>query len=104
MVTQTLDTYGKIDILVNNAALFADLKQGSFLDIDEAEWDRVMQINTRGVFNCTKAVVPEMKKNGYGKIVNIASGTVFQGHSNAFALCPVRRAPKSHLLVHLRAR
>jgi NAD(P)-dependent dehydrogenase (short-subunit alcohol dehydrogenase family) len=79
MVAETISTFGKLDILVNNAALFADLKQGSFLDIDEAEWDRVMQINTRGVFSCVKAAVPEMKKNGYGKIINIASGTVFKG-------------------------
>ena len=79
MVAETVDKYGKLDILVNNAALFADLNQGSFLDIDEAEWDRVMQINTRGVFSCVKAAVPEMKKNGYGKIINIASGTVFKG-------------------------
>jgi NAD(P)-dependent dehydrogenase (short-subunit alcohol dehydrogenase family) len=79
MVAETVEAYGRLDILVNNAALFADLKQGSFLDIDEAEWDRVMQINTRGVFSCSKAAVPEMKKNGYGKIVNIASGTVFKG-------------------------
>ncbi len=79
MVAETVDTFGRLDILVNNAALFADLKQGSFLDIDEAEWDRVMQINTRGVFSCTKAAVPEMKKNGYGKIINIESGTVFKG-------------------------
>lgn len=79
MVAETVETYGRLDILVNNAALFADLKQGSFLNIDEAEWDRVMQINTRGVFSCSKAAVPEMKKNGYGKIINIASGTVFKG-------------------------
>lgn len=79
MVAETVGNYGRLDILVNNAALFADLKQGSFLDIDEAEWDRVMQINTRGVFSCSKAAVPEMKKNGYGKIINIASGTVFKG-------------------------
>ena len=79
MVAETVEVYGRLDILVNNAALFADLKQGSFLDIDEAEWDRVMQINTRGVFSCSKAAVPEMKKNGYGKIINIASGTVFKG-------------------------
>ena len=79
MVAETVEAYGRLDILVNNAALFADLKQGSFLDIDEAEWDRVMQINTRGVFSCSKAAVPEMKKNGYGKIINIASGTVFKG-------------------------
>lgn len=79
MVAETVEKFGKLDILVNNAALFADLKQGSFLDIDEAEWDRVMQINTRGVFTCSKAAVREMKKNGYGKIINIASGTVFKG-------------------------
>ena len=79
MVAETVGNYGRLDILVNNAALFADLKQGSFLDIDEAVWDRVMQINTRGVFSCSKAAVPEMKKNGYGKIINIASGTVFKG-------------------------
>ncbi|MEX2453384.1 MAG: 3-oxoacyl-ACP reductase family protein [Rhodospirillaceae bacterium] len=79
MVAETVETFGKLDIMVNNAALFADLKQRSFLEIDEAEWDRVMQVNTRGVFTCSKAAVPEMKKNGYGKIVNIASGTVFKG-------------------------
>jgi NAD(P)-dependent dehydrogenase (short-subunit alcohol dehydrogenase family) len=79
MVAATVEAYGKVDILVNNAALFADLEQKSFMDISEQEWDRVMQVNTRGVFSCVKAVVPEMRKNGYGKIVNIASGTVFKG-------------------------
>lgn len=79
MVATTVETFGKLDIMVTNAALFADLDQKSFLEIDEAEWDRVMQVNTRGVFSCVKAAVPEMKKNGYGKIVNIASGTVFKG-------------------------
>ena len=74
MVSKTVEAYGKLDIMVTNAALFADLQQKSFLEIDEAEWDRVMQVNTRGVFSCVKAAVPEMKKNGYGKIVNIASG------------------------------
>lgn len=79
MVAETVDKFGKLDIIVNNAAIFADLKQRSFLEIDEAEWDRVMQVNTRGVFTCTKAAVNEMKKNGYGKVINIASGTVFKG-------------------------
>ena len=79
MVSKTVEAYGKLDIMVTNAALFSDLQQKSFLEIDEAEWDRVMQVNTRGVFSCVKAAVPEMKKNGYGKIVNIASGTVFKG-------------------------
>ncbi len=79
LVAQAIEAYGKVDIMVTNAALFADLQQKPFMEIDEAEWDRVMQVNTRGVFTCVKAVVPEMKKNGYGKIVNIASGTVFKG-------------------------
>jgi len=79
MVAKTIETYGKLDILVNNAALFADLRMKSFLEIDEAEWDNMMEINTRGVFSCAKAAVPEMKKNGYGKIVNIASSTVHKG-------------------------
>ena len=79
LVSQTVDAFGKLDVMVTNAALFADLQQRSFLEIDEDEWDRVMQVNTRGVFTCAKAAVTEMKKNGYGKIVNIASGTVFKG-------------------------
>jgi len=79
MVAQTVEAFGKVDIMVTNAAIFADLQQRSFLEIPEEEWDRVMAVNTRGVFSCVKAVVPEMKKNGYGKIINIASGTVFKG-------------------------
>ena len=79
MVAETVETFGKLDIIVNNAAVFADLDQRSFLEIPEDEWDMVMRVNTRGVFTCTKAAVREMKKNGYGKIVNIASGTVFKG-------------------------
>ena len=79
MVAATIEAFGKVDILVTNAALFADLEFKSFLEIDEDEWDRVMEVNLRGVFTCVKAVVPEMRRNGYGKIVNISSGTVFKG-------------------------
>ena len=79
MVAETVEAFGKVDIMVTNAAIFADLQQRSFMEIPEEEWDRVMAVNTRGVFSCVKAVVPEMIKNGYGKIVNIASGTVFKG-------------------------
>jgi NAD(P)-dependent dehydrogenase (short-subunit alcohol dehydrogenase family) len=79
MVAATIEAYGKVDIMVTNAALFADIGQKPFMEISEEEWDRVMQVNTRGMFSCVKAVVPEMRKNKYGKIVNIASGTVFKG-------------------------
>ena len=71
--------YGRIDGLVNNAALYADLKYVPFDQIDEAEWDRVFEINVKGVWLMTKAVYPYMKDQGAGKIVNIASGTPFKG-------------------------
>jgi len=79
MVSKTVSQWGRIDILVNNAAIFAQLKMQKFMDIPEDEWDRVLRVNVRGVFQCVKAVVPEMKKRKYGKIINIASGTVFKG-------------------------
>ena len=79
MVAEVVKSFGKVDILVNNAALFADLSRGHFMDITSEDWDRVMAINTRGVFECVSAVVPDMRKRKYGKIINIASGTVFKG-------------------------
>ena len=79
MVAETVDAFGSADILVTNAALFAALERRSFLDIGSDEWDRVMSINTRGVFNCVKAVTPAMRERGYGKIVNISSSTIYSG-------------------------
>jgi NAD(P)-dependent dehydrogenase (short-subunit alcohol dehydrogenase family) len=79
MVRRAVKEFGKIDILVNNAAIFANLPSRPFTEIDEKEWDDVMRVNIRGTFQCCKAVVPEMKKRKYGKIVNIASGTVMKG-------------------------
>ena len=79
MVQATVDRFGQIDILVANAAIFASLSLQSFTEIDLDEWDRVMAVNVRGPFLCARAVVPEMRKRGYGRIVNIASGTVFKG-------------------------
>jgi NAD(P)-dependent dehydrogenase (short-subunit alcohol dehydrogenase family) len=79
MVAETVRRFGGLDILVNNAALFAVLPPKRFDEIDSTEWDKVMAVNVRGVFECTKAAAPEMRKKKYGKIVNIASGTVFKG-------------------------
>ncbi len=82
LVADTVDRFGKIDILVNNAALFAPLKEQKVLDIDVALWDRVMAINIRGVFLMTKHVAPHMIAQKYGKIINISSGTVARGIPN----------------------
>jgi NAD(P)-dependent dehydrogenase (short-subunit alcohol dehydrogenase family) len=83
MVAATLGSFGTVDVLVNNAGIFADLAKKPFTEIDDTEWDRVMTVNVRGTFACAKAVAPAMIGQGRGKIVNIASGTVFKGFSGA---------------------
>ena len=79
-VEEVVRRYGRIDGLVNNAALFANLKPKKFFEIDDAEFDKVMAVNVRGPFLLCKAVAPVMIRQNAGKIVNIASGTVFKGH------------------------
>jgi NAD(P)-dependent dehydrogenase (short-subunit alcohol dehydrogenase family) len=79
LVAETMDRFGKIDILVNNAALFAPLQETACTEIDTALWDRVMAINLRGPFLMVKHVVPPMRAQHYGKIINIGSGTAFRG-------------------------
>jgi NAD(P)-dependent dehydrogenase (short-subunit alcohol dehydrogenase family) len=81
MIAATLARFGRIDILVNNAALFGTVKRKPFEEIESAEWDKMMAVNVRGAFECVKAVSPTMRAQKYGKIVNIASGTVFKGQT-----------------------
>jgi NAD(P)-dependent dehydrogenase (short-subunit alcohol dehydrogenase family) len=78
MVKATVERFGTIDILVNNAAMYADLVKRPFNEIPTEEWNRVMEVNTAGPFNCTKAVFPYMKDKG-GKIINVASSIIFEG-------------------------
>jgi NAD(P)-dependent dehydrogenase (short-subunit alcohol dehydrogenase family) len=82
MARQVIERFGRIDVLVNNAALFADLVKKPFWEISAAEWDRVMAVNLKGPFLCAKAVYPQMKKQGKGKIINVASGTFYKGQPN----------------------
>jgi NAD(P)-dependent dehydrogenase (short-subunit alcohol dehydrogenase family) len=79
LVRATEEAFGGIHVLVNNAALFGKIARKPFTEIPSEEWDRVMAVNTRGPFECVKAVLPVMRRQRYGKIINIASGTVFKG-------------------------
>jgi len=79
LATETLARFGRIDALVNNAALYGTLKRRPFMEIPVEEWDQVMAVNLRGLFLCARAVFPTMKAQGKGVIVNIASSTFFKG-------------------------
>jgi NAD(P)-dependent dehydrogenase (short-subunit alcohol dehydrogenase family) len=79
MVDAAVTRFGRIDVLVNNAAVFATLKPQAFDAIPEAEWDRVMAVNVKGLWNCARAVVPVMRAHGGGRIVNVASAIVAKG-------------------------
>ena len=81
MVQRTLDAFGRIDVLVNNAAVFSQLVHKPIEEIPVEEWDLVMAVNVRGVFLCSQAVVPIMRQQGKGKIVNIASGVLLSAPS-----------------------
>ena len=79
MVAKAVETFGRLDILVNNAAIFTAVDRKNFDDILVEEWDAVMGVNVRGVWLGCCAAVPEMRKNGYGKIISISTGRVFKG-------------------------
>ena len=83
MATQTLDRFGRIDFLVNNAALYGDLELTYWEDITVEAWDRVMAVNVRGMFLASKAVAPHMTSQRSGKIINISSGTAHAGVAGA---------------------
>ena len=79
MARRTIEKFGSIDILVNNASVFADIPRISFFDVSVQDWDKIMAVNVKGTFLCCKAVYPQMKKQQKGKIINISSGTCFTG-------------------------
>ena len=73
MVDAAVQAFGRLDALINNAALYGALHGGRFDAIEEAEWDAAMAVNVKGIWNCCKAAVPAMRQTGAGSIVNIAS-------------------------------
>jgi 3-oxoacyl-[acyl-carrier protein] reductase len=78
MVKKTIDAFGKVDILINNAGITRDTV---LLRMKEEQWDQVIQVNLKGTFNCTKAVIRSMFKQKSGKIINISSVTGAMGNA-----------------------
>ena len=79
MADEAVQRFGRIDGLINNAAYFREVKLTDFEQIDPAVWDRIFQVNVKGVWNCCKAVMPAMRSQGSGSIVNIASVVAVAG-------------------------
>jgi len=82
MADAVLQRFGRIDVLVNNAGLYGSLHFRPFDQLDEAEWDSVMNVNVKGLWQCSKAVLPAMKQQGGGAIVNISSLAATYGMPN----------------------
>ena len=79
VVSEARERCGSIDVLVNNAGLYASLAMRPFTEIPLEEWRQVMDVNVASMFLTCRAVVPVMREQGGGKIVNISSGTPFRG-------------------------
>ena len=81
MVAAALERFARIDLLINNAAIFATvpMNRGRIETLTSDEWDKLMAVNLKGLFFCCRAVLPTMRAQKSGKIINIASGTVFNG-------------------------
>jgi 3-oxoacyl-[acyl-carrier protein] reductase len=84
MARRAVAAYGRIDVLVNNAAIFATIPMSRepFDRIETDEWDRMMAVNLRGTWLASRSVIPDMRKRGYGKIINISSGTALKGSAS----------------------
>jgi len=82
MAQKTLDAFGRIDILINNAAIYGTIVRKKFEEITVEEWDKLYSVNVKGIFLCVKAVAPQMKAQQSGKIINATSSTFFKGNED----------------------
>jgi NAD(P)-dependent dehydrogenase (short-subunit alcohol dehydrogenase family) len=76
LASAVLERFGRVDGLVNNAAVYSTIVKKPFEEITDEEWDRVLSVNVKGAWLCTRAVAPAMRRQGRGKIVNVSSTTV----------------------------
>lgn len=79
LAARAAETLGGIDVLVNNAAIYAGLERKGFEQIDEAVWDRVMAVNVKGPWQMTRAAAPHLRAAGGGAVINVSSATVMSG-------------------------
>lgn len=76
MIARAMEEFGRIDVLINNAAIFSTVTRSRFEDISRDDWTKILDVNVIGTWICAKLVVPHMEAGGYGRIINISSSTV----------------------------
>ncbi len=85
MVEKVMGEFGRVDILINNAALLSSLRRSPLEGISDEEWDQVMRVNITGAFYCARAVAPIMRQAGWGRIINLSSDTALNPPPLTFA-------------------
>ncbi|MBT2475856.1 SDR family NAD(P)-dependent oxidoreductase, partial [Microbacterium sp. ISL-103] len=92
MVSRVVERWGRVDVLINNASIFATLQKGPFDQIPLDQWNRVLGVNVTGPYLCARAVAPHMRKAGFGRIVNVSSDAVTRGTVNYLHSVPTKSA------------
>lgn len=82
MVDAVIEKWGRVDVLINNAAIFATIEKGPFEEIPLAQWEQVLKVNVTGTYLCVRAVAAHMRAAGFGRIINVSSDTVTRGTVN----------------------
>jgi len=82
MVDAVIEKLGRVDVLINNASIFATIEKGPFDQIPVAQWEHVLKVNITGTYLCVRAVAEHMRKAGFGRIINVSSDAVTRGTAN----------------------